>query len=334
MILIIGCVAILEVYCGFAYYKYRDNLKSNAKVIRFRKPRVSENRRVNILSKTIMETDSNGFILPFKALDSTEFTIAFLGGSTTECLAVKNVKRPHVVVGDRIPKASCLNIGFSGNNTMHSMNIFVNLIKKYKPKYTVINHNVNDICILLNYDSYYNNDKHRSLVVKDLAQVINYNVNLPKNQFIRKYIPNIALTLLPTYFDGEVEKREFPKTIIKKGLDTEKLKNNYKQSLNGLIKYIKTSGSNPVLLTQGSCFKPYGFMNKERYRHYNIPKLHKELNEIARELARENSLILVDAEKLMFNKKSFFYDCVHYTDSGSIFISNKIADTIIDDLNN
>ena len=54
----------------------------------------------------------------------------------------------------------------------------------------------------------------------------------------------------------------------------------------------------------------------------------KEFNKVIRDVAIISNVPLVDAEKLMEDKKEYFYEAVHYTDSGSIFISNYIASEI------
>ena len=36
--LLIGVIALIELYCSYAYYKYRDSLKNELKAIRLRQP--------------------------------------------------------------------------------------------------------------------------------------------------------------------------------------------------------------------------------------------------------------------------------------------------------
>ena len=56
--------------------------------------------------------------------------------------------------------------------------------------------------------------------------------------------------------------------------------------------------------------------------------LHQEFNKVIREVAIREEVELVDAELLMKGNKSYFFDSVHYTDSGSVFISKYISKSI------
>ena len=323
--LIIGLIALVELYCSYSYYKYRDSLKNELKAIRLRQPfcnQVSDN----------FKTDSLGFILPYTSLDSSSKTVVFLGGSTTECYKVKDNKRIHVSVEEQLSKVSCLNIGNSGNHSMHSLNLLTNKVLSLSPDVLVINHNVNDLSILLNTGTYFNKHPQRSLLLDNTEQLYAYKVGYPKNWFVRKYIPYTSLVLFPTTFEGEdlIKNQEFSTDPLRDDFNIDSLKNIFRKSLLGLVNYAKSWDVKPILMTQGSCFEEYGYSlkNIERYDGYNLDSLHKEFNKVVRDVAIISNVSLVDAEKLMEDKKECFYDVVHYTDSGSVFISNYIASEI------
>lgn len=321
--LFVGLIALVELYCSYAYYKYRDSLKNELKAIRLRQPfcnQVSDN----------FKTDSLGFILPYTSLDSSSKTVVFLGGSTTECLKVQEDNRVHVKVEEQLTKVSCLNIGNSGNHSMHSLNLLTNKILSLSPDVLVINHNVNDLSILLNTGAYFNKHPQRSLLLHNTEQLYAYKVGYPKNWFVRKYIPYMSLVLFPTAFEGEdlIENQEFSTKPLRPDLNIDSLKEMYRKSIMGLVNYASSWGIKTVLMTQGSCFEEYGIKNIERYDCYNLDSLHKEFNKVIRDVAVISNVSLVDAEKLMEDKKEYFHDVVHYTDSGSIFISNHIASKI------
>ena len=321
--LLIAIIAVVELYCAYAYYKYRDSLKNELQAIRLKQPFFNqdfENYR----------TDSLGFILPYSSLDSTSKIVLFLGGSTTECLAVKEDYRVHVEVEKQLENVTCLNIGNSGNNSMHSLNLLANKIMHLSPDVVIINHNVNDLSILLNTGTYFNNHPERSLVLSNSDQLNSYKVGYPKNWFVRNYIPHISLVLFPTTFEGEdlPENQEFSKEALRSDLNIDSLKLQYTKSLLGLVNYAKSWGVKPVLMTQGSCFGEYAIKNIDRYYGYNLDSLHKEFNKVIHYVAEITDVPLVDAESLMEDKKEYFYDTVHYTDSGSVFISNHIASAV------
>ena len=118
---------------------------------------------------------------------------------------------------------------------------------------------------------------------------------------------------------------EFSDEVLPQGINIDSLKSIYRQSLLGLVAYAKCWGVNPVLMTQGSCFAEYEIKNVQKYEAYNLDSLHKEFNKVVRDVALISDVPLVDAENLMEDNKDYFYDTVHYTDSGSIFIANHIA---------
>ena len=321
--LLIGVVAIVELYCAYAYYKYRDSLKNELQAIRLRQPLYNQNFEN-------YRTDSLGFILPYTSLDSTSKTVFFLGGSTTECLEVKEDNRVHVEVEKQVENVTCINIGYSGNHSMHSLNLLANKIMHLSPDVVVINHNVNDLSILLNTGTYFNEHPKRSLVLSNSDQLNSYKVGYPKNWFVRNYIPHISLVLLPTTFEGEdiLENKEFSQEALQPNLNIDSLKQLYSKSLFGLVNYAKSWGVKPILMTQGSCFKEFEIENIERYNDYNLDSLHSEFNKVVRYVAKVSKVYLVDAENLMEDQKGYFYDSVHYTDSGSIFISKHIASAV------
>ena len=327
--LIVGVVGIVELYCGYSYYRYRDTLKNECNAIRLRQP------FPNLISDNY-KTDSLGFILPYTPPDSSLKTVVFLGGSTTECLEVKERNRIHVKAEEQLKDVSCLNIGLSGNNSMHSLNLLANKVMSLAPDAVVINHNVNDLSVLLNLGTYFNEHPQRSLILSNTEQLQTYKVGYPKNKFVRKYIPHISLVLLPTTFQGEdspIKRPEFSDEPLPQGISIDSLKSMYRQSLLGLVGYAKSWGVTPVLMTQGSCFGEYEIKNIYKCEGYNLDSLHKEFNKVVREVALISGVTMVDAENLMEDNKDYFYDTVHYTDSGSIFIANHIASALKNILN-
>ncbi len=320
---VVAIIAVVELYCAYSYYRYRDTLKNDLNAIRLREPFHNQD-------KNGFRTDSLGFILPYISLDSSEYRVVFMGGSTTECLAVSEEKRVHRAVEKQLDKTTCLNIGNSGNHSMHTLDIFANKVLAYNPNVVVINHNVNDLSMLLNAGTYHNQHQQRSLLLTSSEDLYSYVVGYPKNWFVRNFIPHISLVLLPTTFEGGglPLRREFPDGPLREDLNTDSLKYLFKKSLKGLVEYSKSWGVKPVLMTQGSCYKYYDIGNLERYRCYNLDSLHNVFNQVVRDIAFECCVDLVDAEVLMEDNKAYFYDVVHYTDSGSVFISDHIASTV------
>lgn len=117
-----------------------------------------------------IRTDSGGFIEPSGGHNSPDFKLVFLGGSTTECLFMNEKSRFPFLAGRMLEKETGLKInsyngGVSGNNSLHSIDILINKVIPMKPDAVVMMHNVNDLMTLVHEGSYYNDNKHRSVIV-------------------------------------------------------------------------------------------------------------------------------------------------------------------------
>ena len=84
-------IAILKIYCGFRYYKFKDSLLDSIEFIRFRKHFLRN-------SSNEFEIYSNSFIKPSFKFEVSDFDILFLGGSTTELKEVSKENRIHSIV--------------------------------------------------------------------------------------------------------------------------------------------------------------------------------------------------------------------------------------------
>lgn len=113
--------------------------------------------------------DAQGFIEPSIKHASPDFEIAFLGGSTTECLYIRPDDRFPARVGQILEqrtgrKINVLNAAKSANNTMHSLLNYIAKVAPRRPRYAVLMHAINDMVILSQYKTYWNGYKNRALI--------------------------------------------------------------------------------------------------------------------------------------------------------------------------
>ena len=85
-----------------------------------------------------VRTDANGFILPYHQYPRPDFTLVFLGASTTACIYVDEESRFPALVGNLLEqktgkKVTSYNSGVGGNNSLHSLDILLNKIIPLKP---------------------------------------------------------------------------------------------------------------------------------------------------------------------------------------------------------
>jgi lysophospholipase L1-like esterase len=101
---------------------------------------------------TALRTDDRSYILPSFQYPDPDLTIAFLGGSTTECSAVLEGRRFHALVSNLLAKrglrVNTLNAARSGNTLHDSLNVLINHVVEDRPDVVVLMHAVNDTGLL------------------------------------------------------------------------------------------------------------------------------------------------------------------------------------------
>ena len=120
----------------------------------------------------LIRVDDHGFIMPSKVHEHPDLVLAFLGGSTTECIYDDENNRFPYLAGHLLEektglKVNSYNAAKSGNDSLHTINILVNKVVPLKPDIAVTMENINDLAVLLYEGTYWNNHPTRSpLVVK------------------------------------------------------------------------------------------------------------------------------------------------------------------------
>ena len=96
--------------------------------------------------------------MPSRRFETPDATVAFLGGSTTECFAVREELRFPARVSYLLEKkglkVNTLNAAKSGNTTHDSINVLLNHVIQDRPNVVVLMEAWNDIGILREYMSY------------------------------------------------------------------------------------------------------------------------------------------------------------------------------------
>ena len=98
--------------------------------------------------RVLLRTDARSYIRPSFQYDDPDVAVAFLGGSTTECLVVKEKERFPALVSDLLArdgyKVNTLNAANSGNTLHDSLNILLNHLTDDRPDIAVLMHALND----------------------------------------------------------------------------------------------------------------------------------------------------------------------------------------------
>ncbi len=102
----------------------------------------------------LIRSDDHGFIRPSKVHEHPDLVLAFLGGSTTECIYDDENNRFPYLAGHLLEEKTGLrvnsyNAAKSGNDSLHSLNIMLNKVVSLKPDIVVMMHNINELAVLL-----------------------------------------------------------------------------------------------------------------------------------------------------------------------------------------
>ena len=243
---------------------------------------------------------------------------------------VDEEKRFPVLVGRLLgvngTKINAINAGVSGNDSLHSVNIFLNKIMPLKPNIAVLMHNINDLTVLLHEGTYWNQNRYRSALVTEDRSIKSFIKSNFPNTYNLAY--NLRIKLL-----GET--REFPNSDSRKpSIDSKNILKLFRANLNIFINIAKTKNITPVLMTQANRFiaKPDEIiLNNLRplkslgmtYDEYRT--LYLSMNDTVRNVASENNVLLIDLANTVPQTKQYMTDPVHFNNAGSELAAKIIA---------
>ncbi len=298
---------------AFRYVRLKEHLPNQNLSI---KPNIEDIKDSNKLvnKEYSFLTDVNGFILPQVDFKNADYSLVFMGGSTTECSFVMGEYRYPYLVGkflekNTTKKINVYNSGVSGNHTYHAIDLLVNKIIPLQPKYVVLMECINDWTTLLFEGTYWNTNPTRSLIID----------------------PNKSLTVNT----DEWAHLRGKKLVLKKAF----ILNEFSKAQNTFISICRSNHIEPILMTQANRYKevpdkdifeslknkllPFG-LSYEDVRLLNI-----DMNEEIRKNAIKNNVVLIDLEREIPKSIEFMYDIVHYKDKGSILAANIINKELI-----
>ena len=264
-------------------------------------------------AKYRFRTDENGFVKPTKIHENADVNIFFLGGSTTECEYVDEPYRFPYVVGRILEektgkKINSYNAGKSGNNSIHSINNLLNKIAPLHPDIVVRMETINDLSTLLYEATYWNRNISRSNLGCFTKNSVSY-----RN------------------FKNEWEQSPYPSMIYDEG-HRARIKEEYHKILTLFVAITKAVGATPVLMTQANTISdnPDFVAHEgdakfnESYRH-----LYSEFQDVTRQVAKENNIMLIDLDEDLPMPKQYLYDAVHLNNEGSKLVAKLIADQLL-----
>ncbi|MBM4342723.1 MAG: SGNH/GDSL hydrolase family protein [Deltaproteobacteria bacterium] len=270
------------------------------------------------------QTDDRGYILPSRRFEHPELTLAFLGGSTTECSAVRPDRRwPHVV-SEQLEaaglKVNALNAGRSGNTLHDALNNWINHVSEDRPDVVVVMHVVNDAGLLAAAGDY----RSRGYLANGLA--IGARTALQDLSSVCSFaglVRRVATTSAPAQATrGAMAQRE----QLRIG-DLSP----YRQRLVAMVRSVRAFGAAPVLVTE-----PLATMRNSLTPDWANGPAQDALNQQVREVALAEGVTLVDLaahverEVPGFNvPNQMFYDGMHVNDHGGLIYGAHVAKTLL-----
>jgi lysophospholipase L1-like esterase len=298
-----------------------------------------------------LSVDSAGFIEPARRHEKPDITLAFLGGSTTECALVLPHNRFPDLAARKLEaalglKVNGLNAGMSGNNSMHALALLVGKVLPQRPDFVVLMEAVNDVGVLSAHGSYWVRQGSLRFVVSErqsvseagrllTASLIPYTTELVQNGWRRTrelfgMRPAYA-DVLPLRAPPAAPSSDRRKTAARA----------YESSLKSFVHTVSAWGATPVLMTQvnveprteterRSTFLDRKQLAKVVDRPEDFASMHDHFNAILRAVAKSEGTILIDLAAAHPWAFSDVYDAIHFTDRGSQRVAEIIAAALQD----
>ncbi len=292
----------------------------------------------------VIRVDRQGFIMPSKVHDRPDLTIAFLGGSTTECVYVDEANRFPYLVGRLLEgqthlKVNSYNAGRSGNNTLHCLNILLNKVVNLKPDIVVLMENINDLAILMYEKTYWNTNPSRSPIQERLPAFKTVGQDLRQTFYLVRdlTIPNLSRELKKIFaFRGKTKGDEFHKVRGQKiTIDQDLLVREFSLNLQTFINICRARGITPVLMTQASRLtgNPDPLIKKmmgsleagQGITYAEFKGAFDRLNQAIRDVGAKNQVLVIDLAREIPPVKENICDVAHFNDRGSRLVAARIA---------
>ena len=290
-----------------------------------------------------IRVDDQGFLMPSRVHAHPDLTLAFLGGSTTECRVVPEDSRFPYLVGRRLEEAltvkvNSYNAARSGNNSLHSINILLHKLMPLKPDIVVMMHNINDLVALLYEKTYWNNNASRRVIVV-MKPTLTGQVRGFFQVLREDTVPHLyrAITELSQRLKGgkEQEVDEFKNVRGRQVvIDRDYLLREFRSNLQMFVDMCRDRQITPVLMTQPNrlagnldpgTWKEVKVMEAQGIKFAQFEELHGLFNQAIREVGAANQVLVVDLAREIPAEPDYVYDPVHLTEKASKLAAQVIS---------
>jgi lysophospholipase L1-like esterase len=295
-----------------------------------------------------IETDADGFIKPSRIHATPDLTIVFLGGSTTECMYVDAENRFPYLAGRLLEqktglKVNSLNGGKAGDNVSHINVALMAKVVPLKPDYVVLMEGVNDMGLLqregtywVEWDTTFNHLLHHELSFEGIGTDLR-NLLIPRTyEAFRVASQNIGFRLHGVKLANDAHAAT-PVPPRKASALADNLAA-YRSAVTQFVVTAKAWGIKPILMTQllqgdagpqgnladGNYLDP-AVLATQGLTAQSTKQQHELYNAVIRDVARIESVPLIDLDATVPADASTVYDGMHLHDTGSRRVAEVIA---------
>jgi lysophospholipase L1-like esterase len=270
-------------------------------------------------------TDARGYIEPVRRIAEPEFTLAFQGGSTTECLVVQEELRwPNQVAVQLEPlgfEVNALNAGLSGNTAHDSLVNLIEVVSRDRPDVVLLMNAINDAGVL--------------------ADTAGYGVRAPQPdgwragarwllQALSARSSLVGLVRRAATFERQEVRRDADKLGA---LPTVPDPGPYESRVRAWVRSARAFGSEPVLITE-----PLSTLRNELTPPWTNAGALARFNDAVREIGREENATVVDLAAALLREPDFatpeklYYDGMHVNDVGAVLYGKIVAEALARDV--
>jgi len=274
-----------------------------------------------------LRTNDRSYILPCQQFENPDCTIAFVGGSTTECCAVaENLRFPAVVskvLSEKGLKVNTLNAGTSGTTLHDSINNLLNHVIQDQPDFVVLMHACNDVGVLSEKGSY----AARSGKLVGWSDIVRMSLmRLSSYSSFLGLTRNVARERL---FYQPTHPEEFKPRPASEASD--ELDGMFQRRLRAFVRVGHALGVQPVIMTQ-----PLSNHFTSLAPDWTDHSVQFRFNELIRKVGREEDVIVIDLVRHLETNvprwdehMKLFYDGMHVNDNGSRIYGEHIAERLL-----
>jgi lysophospholipase L1-like esterase len=265
-----------------------------------------------------LRADARGYLEPSRRFERPDATIAFLGGSTTECAALAEDERWPARVSAGLEarglRVNALNAGVSGNTTHDAVNVLLNHVVYDRPDVAVLMEAVNDFGLR----------DYRAREAEPMT------ASLPARWALQSLSSHSALVgaLRQLLSVQALERGEFrrPARRVEERVPTRE----FERRLRAFVGICRAFDVVPVLMTQ-----PFAATRTAFTPEWTDATDQERFNEAIRKVAREERVELIDLVRHLERDvpgwdrpMHVFYDGLHVTAEGARIYAEHVTERL------